>query len=161
MISLIAAMGKNRELGFGNKLPWHLPDDLKRFKALTRGHAIIMGRKTYEAIGRPLPERKNIVITRNRDYVAPGCIVVASMEDAIKEAGDDNEIFVIGGAEIYKLALPYADRMYLTLVDAEIPADVFFPEFDESGWVITKTEPHGTDEKHQWPYVFKVYEKKK
>lgn len=161
MISLIAAMGRNRELGFGNKLPWHLPDDLKRFKKLTRGHTVIMGRKTYESIGKPLPERKNIVVTRDPSYRAAGCVVVNSMADALREAGADSENFVIGGAEIYALALPFADKIYLTAVDAERPADAYFPEFEEKQWRITKTEPHQADEKHIYPFVFKIYEKKK
>lgn len=173
-ISIIAAMGRNRELGFGNQLPWHLPDDLKRFKALTTGHVIVMGRKTYEAIGRPLPNRTNVVITRNKGFSAHGCVVVNSMEDAIKTAetsrssvgansantaNSADEIFVIGGAEIYKLALPFANRMYLTHVDADMNADVYFPEFNEKEWRIVKTEPHARDEKHPYSFVFKVYER--
>ena len=163
MIVLMAAMGRNRELGFGNKLPWHLPDDLKRFKEITRGHSIIMGRKTYESIGKALPERKNIVVTRNAGYQAPGAVVVGSIEEAFKEAGNggDEDVFVIGGGEIYKLALPYADRMYLTFVDAEIPADTYFPEFSESEWQATNAVPHEADEKHAHRFVFKTYEKRK
>ncbi len=159
-VSLIAAMGKNRELGFGNELPWHLPDDLRRFNALTRGHAVLMGRKTYESIGKPLPERKNIVVTRDANYAAPGCIVAHSIEETISVAGNDNEIFIIGGGEIYKLALPLANKMYLTFVDAEIPADTFFPEFNESEWWVTKSESHEQDEKHAYPFVFKIFERK-
>jgi len=161
-ISLIGAMGKNRELGFGNKLPWYLPDDLKRFKQITRGHAVIMGRKTYESIGRPLPERKNIIVTRNVDYVAPGCVVVGSIEAALKEADDggaSTEVFIIGGAEIYRLGLPHADKMYLTFVDATIPADVFFPRFNEEEWKVAETEAHEADEKHPYAFIFKVYER--
>jgi len=163
MIVLMAAMGRNRELGFGNKLPWHLPDDLKRFKEITRGHSIIMGRKTYESIGKALPERKNIVVTRNAGYQAPGAVVVGSIEEAFKEAGNggDEDVFVIGGGEIYKLALPYADRMYLTFVDAEIPADTYFPEFNENEWRVTDAVPHEADEKHAHRFVFKTYEKRK
>ena len=163
MIVLMAAIGKNRELGFGNKLPWHLPDDLKRFKEITRGHAIIMGRKTYESIGKALPERKNIVVTRNAGYQAPGAVVVDSIEEALREAsaaaGED--VFVIGGGEIYKLALPFADKMYLTFVDAEIPADTYFPEFNEGEWRVTGAVPHEADEKHLYRFIFKTYERKK
>ena len=159
-ISLIAAMGKNRELGFGNKLPWHLPDDLKRFKDLTRGHAVIMGRRTFESIGRPLPDRKNIIITRNSDFRAESCDTVGSMEEAIHVAGDDPEIFVIGGGEIYALGLPYANRMYLTFVDAEFPANAFFPEFDEAQWHVTSEVPHDQDPKHPYSFVFKTFEKR-
>lgn len=169
-ISIIAAVGRKRELGFGNKLPWHLPDDLKRFKALTRGYAVVMGRKTYQAIGRPLPERTNIIITRNKDFTAPGCVVVGSMEEAIAAAEKTNgdagggaaesgEVFVIGGAEIYKLALPLANKMYLTHVDADMDADVYFPEFNEKEWRVGATEPHGADEKHPHSFIFKIYER--
>lgn len=161
MISLIAAMGRNRELGLANKLPWHLPDDLKRFKKLTRGHTVIMGRKTYESIGKPLPERKNIVITRDPSYRAAGCAVVNSMEDALREAGADSENFVIGGAEIYALALPFADKIYLTAVDAERQADAYFPKFEGEQWRVITTEPHQADGEHIYPFVFKIYEKKK
>ena len=166
-VSIIGAMGKNRELGFGNKLPWHLPDDLKRFKEITRGHAVIMGRKTYESIGRVLPDRKNIIVTRNPAYQAPGCVVVGSIEDAFKAAtknhdndyDHDDEVFVIGGGDIYKLALPYANTMYLTFVDAEREADAFFPEFEEKEWHIIQEESHGSDEKHAYPFVFRTYKR--
>ncbi len=159
-VSIIAAMGKNRELGFGNKLPWHLPDDLKRFKALTRDHAVIMGRKTFESIGKPLPERKNIIVTRDPGYVVAGAIVTHSIEEAIKEAGDDSEIFVIGGAEIYRLALPRANKMYLTFVEAELQADVYFPEFDGAEWNVVREEPHEANEKHKYRFTFREYERK-
>ena len=156
-------MGKNRELGFGNKLPWHLPDDLKRFKEITRGHAVIMGRKTYESIGRPLPDRQNIVITRDTNYELPSGVVVGSMEEAVGFVTEDilegREVFIIGGAEIYKLGLPYANKMYLTFVDAEREADAFFPEFNEDDWSVTQTESHAADAKHPHAFVFKVYER--
>ncbi len=161
----MAAMGKHRELGFGNKLPWHLPDELKRFRDITRGHVVIMGRKTYESIGKALPERKNIVITRNADFQAPGATVVSSIEDAFKEAGkeagENAEFFVVGGGKIYALALPYADKMYLTFVDAEIPADTYFPEFNEDEWRVIETVSHEADERHKYGFTFKTYEKKK
>ncbi|HEX4104413.1 MAG TPA: dihydrofolate reductase [Candidatus Paceibacterota bacterium] len=163
-ISLIGAMGKNREFGLGDQLPWHLPDDLKHFKALTRGHTVIMGRKTYESIGKPLPDRKNIIITRNKDFKADGCVVVGSMEEALAEtkndpAGNDRKVFVIGGAEIYKLALPYAQKIYLTLVDASPKADKYFPEFGEKEWRLIKEESHARDEKHPHAFVFREYER--
>ena len=158
-VSMIGAMGRNRGLGFGNKLPWHLPDDLKRFKELTKGHAVIMGRKTFGSIGRPLPDRKNIIITRDPHYSAPGCTVVNSMEAALKEAGDEGEVFIIGGAEIYMLGLPFADKMYLTFVDAAPNADAYFPEFNEGEWRIVQSEPHSADGKHSYSFVFKVYER--
>ena len=131
-ISAIAAIGKNRELGKNDKLIWRIPEDMKHFIALTTGHPVIMGRKTFESIGKPLPGRTNIVITRNQDYQSLGCIVVQTIEDAIAEAGkhDQNEIFIIGGGEIYNLAFGLTDRLYLTIVDAEDKnANVFFPDY--------------------------------
>lgn len=130
MISIIAALGKNRALGLGNELLWPIPDDLKRFKELTTGHAIIMGSKTYESIGKPLPNRTNIIITRNEEYDAPGAIITHSLEEAIEKAGD-GEVFIIGGAQIYTLALPFADKLYLTLINDEKEADAFFPDYSE------------------------------
>ena len=136
-ISIIAAIGKNRELGKDNKLLWHIPDDLPRFKKLTFGHPIIMGRKTFESIGRPLPNRTNIVVTRDYSYEVEGVIVVHSIEKAIEIAkGIENlpaggEIFVIGGGQIYEQALPFADRLYLTIVDAQAEADTDFPDYSE------------------------------
>jgi dihydrofolate reductase len=164
-ISLIAAMGRKREIGLGSKLPWHLSDDLKRFKALTRGHAVIMGRKTYDSLGKPLSDRKNIVITKSKDFHADGCEAVGSMEEALARAtgpdGDasEDEVFVIGGAEIYRLALPYANKMYLTFVDASPEADKYFPEFNEKEWRVAREEPHGRDEKHPHSFVFREYER--
>lgn len=168
-LSAVAAIGRNRGLGFGNKLSWDLPDDMKRFRDITRGHTVIMGRKTYESMGRTLPERQNIIVTRNQDFKVPGGVVVDSIEEAIKIAGgtagsatgNAGEIFVIGGGEIYKLALPYLDKMYLTLVDAELPADAYFPEFDEGEWQVTETVPHEVDDKHPYKFIFKTYERKK
>ena len=159
MISLILAIGKNNEIGFGNKLPWHLPDDLKRFKEITRGHTVIMGRKTYESIGRLLPERKNIIITRDKAYTIKGATIVSSIEEAIKECEKEDEAFVIGGGEICKLALPYAKKMYLTHVNTELPADSFFPEFNVKEWNIISEEFHPRDEKHNYEFTFKIYEK--
>ena len=158
-LSLIAAIGKNRELGFGNKLPWHLPDDLKRFKEITRGHTVIMGRKTYESMGRLLPERKNIIITRDKSYKASGAVMFSSLEEALKECENEDEAFVIGGGEIFKIALPFAERMYLTHANAERPADSFFPEFKKGDWKIVSEEFHPKDEKHEYNFVFTVYEK--
>ena len=131
-ISIIAAIGKNRELGKNNDLIWRISADLKRVKALTTGHTIVMGRKTYESIGRPLPNRHNIVITRDTGFAAPGCTVVHSLEDALKNAAEDeNEIFIFGGAEIYRQALPLTDHLYLTLIEATDPnADTFFPAYE-------------------------------
>lgn len=146
-------------MGFGNKLPWHLPDDLKKFKKITRGHTVIMGRKTYDSIGRLLPERKNIIITRDKNYKVEGATVVHGIEEAIEKCKDEKEIFIIGGGEILKLALPYVNRMYLTHVEANVPADSFFPEIDWSNWKVISEEFHPKDEKHPYNFTWKVYEK--
>jgi len=134
MLSLICAMGRNREIGVGGGLPWVLPGDLARFRELTTGHAVIMGRRTHESIGRPLPGRRNIVLSRRPGYTATGCEVFSSLEAAVRAArespGGDGELFVIGGAEVYRLAMPLAGRLYLTLVDdSPAGADAFFPDF--------------------------------
>jgi len=129
-VSLIAAIGKNREIGKDNQLLWHISDDLKRFKALTTGHPVIMGRKTFESIGRPLPNRTNIVVTRNADWVHQEVLVAHTMEEALSLAAEHgSEAFVIGGEEIYKQAIPFADKLYLTLIEDEKEADAFFPEY--------------------------------
>jgi dihydrofolate reductase len=133
-LSLIAAVAANGVIGRGGALPWHLPEDLKRFKALTLGHHIVMGRKTYESIGRLLPGRTTVIVTRQRDYAAPGAVVAASIEDAITRCTGDDEVFVIGGAQIYQAALPIADRLYLTEVMADVEGDTHFPAFDRRQW---------------------------
>lgn len=132
-VSAIAAIGKNRELGKGNNLLWRIPHDLARFKSITMGHPVIMGRKTFESIGRPLPGRPNIIITRDKSFEAEGCLVTHSIEDAFEEAKDldDEEVFIIGGGEIYKQAMPYVDKLYLTLIHDEKEGDVFFPDYSE------------------------------
>ncbi|MEK7607061.1 MAG: dihydrofolate reductase [Patescibacteria group bacterium] len=140
-LSIIAAIGPNNVIGKKGVLPWHLPEDIKRFKQLTMGHPIIMGRKTYESIGKPLPGRVNIVITRQENFAAPGCAVFQSLKEAIAKFKDQDP-FVIGGAEIYRLALPLADRLYITEVRIPTEGDVFFPEFDRGQWTETSREPH-------------------
>lgn len=130
LLSIIVAMAKNRVIGNKGKIPWHLPEDLKRFKQLTMGHPIIMGRKTFDSIGKPLPGRTNIVITRNKQFSAQGVVRADNLDDAIRKAGGQNEIFVIGGAEIYREALPRADKIYLTLIEQEFEGDTFFPEVE-------------------------------
>ncbi len=131
-VSIIAAIGKNRELGKDNKLLWHIPADFKRFKALTSGHTVIMGRKTFESIGKPLSNRINIVVTRNRSWTPLGCTVYHSVEEAIENSELGKKIFIIGGASIYKQGIKYADKLYLTLVDKQYPeADAFFPDYPE------------------------------
>ena len=137
IISLIAAVAKNRAIGKDNQLLWHLPEDLRHFRDTTRGKPVIMGRKTWESIPdafRPLPGRHNIVVTRNTDYAAPGATLAGSLEEAIAQAGDENEIFVIGGAELYRQALPIADRLHLTEVDQAYEGDAFFPEIQAEDW---------------------------
>lgn len=152
MISIIAAIGENRELGKDNKLLWHIAEDLKRFKQITAGHPVIMGRKTYESIGRPLPKRVNFIVTKDTKYNAEGCMVVHSLEEAIMAAQkiDSSEIFIIGGGEIYKQALPKADKLYLTIVKGEYEADVFFPDYSE----FAKETFRETHSSEQYIYTF-------
>jgi dihydrofolate reductase len=159
VISIIAALAENRVIGVNNTLPWRLPNDLRHFRRLTTGHAIILGRKNYESIGKPLPERTNIVITRNRDFHANGCLVAHSLDEALALAGNDPEIFVIGGAEIYRAALARTNRLYLTRVHATIAGDTFFPEFDETEWREISRERHERDERHTYAYSFVVLER--
>ena len=141
IVSLVAALARNRVIGAGNRLPWHLPEDLKRFKRLTMGSPVIMGRRTHESIGRPLPGRRNIVVTRQAGARWDGCEVARSLDAAIALAGNAPEVFVIGGAELYRLALPRADRLHLTLIDADHRGDAFFPAFDPADWRETAREP--------------------
>jgi dihydrofolate reductase len=159
-VSLIVAMARHGVIGRDNALPWRLPEDLKRFKSLTMGHPIIMGRKTYESIGRPLPGRTNIVLTRLAGFAAPGCTVVGSPEAAIAACGDAAEAFVIGGAEIYRAFLDHASRLDVTEIDADIPGDTFFPDFDRSQWRESAREtPPVTDSATRLPFAFVIYER--
>lgn len=161
IISLIAAMDKNRVIGTDDgKLPWHLPADLKRFKSLTLGKPVIMGRKTFESIGKPLPERLNIVITRNKNYDAPGCVVVHSANDALQVAGDVPEVMVIGGAEVFTEFLPLAKRLYLTLIDGIFAGIAYFPQWDSEKWCEVSREAHEPDEKNVYGYAFLVLERR-
>ena len=161
IVSLIAALDRRRGIGKDNQLPWRLPADLKRFRELTTGHHIITGRKTYESIGKPLPGRTTIIITRNHDYSAAGCFVTHSLADALALARSrgEQEAFVIGGAEIYAQALPLADRLYLTLVEAEVEADAFFPTFDMSDWQMTESRDFAADEKNLLRQTFQILER--
>lgn len=158
MISFILAMDRRRAIGANNKLPWRLPADLKYFKRVTMGHPVIMGRKTYESIGKPLSGRENVVLTRDPDYRADGCVVLHSPEEAA-ERYKDSEAFVIGGAEIFRLFLPLADKMYVTLIDQEFAADTFFAPIDEDEWRIVSRENGVTDENNPYRYEFRVYER--
>lgn len=152
-ISIVVAMADNRVIGHENRLPWHLPADLKHFKQITMGKPILMGRKTFESIGRPLPGRTNIVITRDESYTAEGCVVVHSIEAALK-AADSEEVMVIGGAEFYQQALPHADTLYLTLVEGEFEGDTFFPELDDEEWREVERSGFDADEKNPHAYSF-------
>lgn len=158
-ICLIAALAANRVIGKNNALPWHLPADLKRFKALTMGHPVVMGRKTYESIGRPLPGRRNLVITRNRGYSAPGCEVVHSFDAAIAACRGAQEIFVIGGAELYRESLPRAHCLEFTEIRAKIEGDATFPEFSMSEWHETGREIHSDEAGIPFRYDFARYER--
>lgn len=150
-ISIIAAVAENWVIGREGKLPWELSSDFKRFKKLTEGHAVIMGRKTYESIGKPLLKRTNIIITRKTDWKAEGCLVAHSLEEALKLAENEEKIFIIGGAEIYKLAITHADTIYLTMVKAVVNGDTSFPTLNPSEWEWTDYEPHHViDEKNQY-----------
>lgn len=140
-ISLIAALGKNNVIGNKNRLIWNIPSDMKRFRELTSGKTVVMGRKTFESIGKPLPKRKNIIITRDRNYRVEGCIVVHSLEDALKNAGD-GEVMIMGGAQIYAEFLTHADKLYLTMIEKEFEGDAYFPEYDESEWEEISREEH-------------------
>lgn len=166
IISLIAALAKNRVIGKNNDLPWRLPDDMKYFMETTKGHCVIMGRKNYDSLPhkfRPLANRTNIVVTRQQNFEAAGCIVVHSMEDALKTAQQHNEkeVFVMGGAEIYKQALPVANRLYLTEIDGEIDGDTFFPSVNYNDYTEISRINHGADEKHRYAFDFVVYERNK
>ena len=141
-LSIIVAVARNRVIGNNNALPWHLPEDLKRFRALTTGHHIIMGRKTYESLNRLLPNRTTVIVTRNSDYKVEGALIATSLQQAIGLCGDDNEVFLIGGAELYRDGLQLAHKLYLTAIDAEYTGDAFLPDLDLSEWKETLREPH-------------------
>jgi dihydrofolate reductase len=157
-ISIIAAMASNRVIGIANTLPWRLPEDLKHFKALTLSHHILMGRKTFESLPGILPGRTHVVITRSPDLQVPGCIVANSIEEAIAIASNDEEIFFIGGADLYQQALAHADRIYLTEIQQDFDGDARFPEFDRTIWLETRREKHQAE--NGLPFDFVVYDRK-
>jgi dihydrofolate reductase len=160
MLSLIVAMTPDRVIGSGGDLPWRLSADLQRFKRITMGHTMIMGRKTFESIGRPLPGRTSIVVTRQRDYAPPGVLVAGGLSEAIEQARGDSEVFVIGGSQMYDLALPYADRLYVTRVESDIEGDTFFPEYDQGDWRLVDSSPQfEPDDRNEFPHRFEVYER--
>jgi dihydrofolate reductase len=157
IVSLVAAMAENRVIGHRGGLPWQLPKDLQFFKKLTVDHTVIMGRKTFDEVKRPLANRRNVVITRNPDFRPHGVTVVPSLAEALALGATEDEVFVIGGGEIYRLALPRADRIYLTLVHAKVEGDTFFPEFEGSAWVLEEEERNEADAKHAYPFTFRRY----
>ena len=161
-ISLVVAAAENNAIGKNNQLLWSLPNDMRFFKNTTWGMAVIMGRKTYESVDKPLPGRFNIVITRQADWKAEGVIVSKDLQDALQKASETNcnEVFVIGGGEIYKWAIDIADKIYITRVHASFDADTFFPAIDENKWKLTSNSDFEVDEKHKYPYSFQVWERK-
>lgn len=160
IISMIVAASENNAIGKDNKLIWHLPADLKLFKTLTMGHHMIMGRKTYESIGKALPGRVSIVISRQEFYKAEDCFVVHSLEEALNKASGDSEVFIIGGDAIFKSALPIVDKVYLTRVHATFEADTFFPELSAESWELLESTPFKADEKNKYDYSFQVFSRK-
>ncbi len=157
---MIAAMAKNRVIGMDNDMPWHLPDDLKFFKAKTTGKPVVMGRKTFESIGsRPLPNRPNVVISRNPELQLEGVSVYNSVDDALEAFKDSEEVIIMGGGQLYKQMLPRADRLYLTLIDAEIEGDTLFPDWTQFDWKTVESIPHSTDERHEYAFEFITLDK--
>jgi len=152
-------MAKNRVIGANNAIPWHLPGELKMFKTITMGHHILMGRNTWESIGRLLPGRTTVIVTRRRDYQLPGALVANSLDQAISACGSDSEIFVIGGAQLYASALPRADRIYLTTVDADVEGDTLMPQFDLAQWRERSSQAFIADEKNPYDYKLTVYDR--
>ena len=157
LVSIIAAMDRNRLIGRENQLPWHLPADLAHFKQVTMGKPIIMGRKTYESIGRALPGRTNIVLTRSPDFNADGVLTANTLQQALDYVSAEDEVMIIGGSAIYELTLPRADRLYLTYVENSFEGDAWFPDFDLQQWRIIASEEHSADEKNPSDYRFVTY----
>ena len=163
IVSAIVATAKNNVIGKDNNIPWYLPDDLKYFKVKTLDHHIIMGRKSYESIGLPLPKRTNIIVTRNPYFIASNCLVVHTVEEGLKIAQEngEEEAFIIGGAQIYSLSLPYLDRLYLTEIDLDVEGDVHFPQLNMDEWMLVSEDPRKANGKNDHDYNFKIYERKK
>ncbi|MCB1749400.1 MAG: dihydrofolate reductase [Gammaproteobacteria bacterium] len=158
-LSIVVARDRQGVIGRDGTLPWHLPDDLKRFRAITMGKPIVMGRRTHASIGRPLPGRRNIVLTRDADYAAPGCEVFAALDTALAALEAGSEAMIIGGAALYREALGRASRLYLTEVEAEVAGDVHFPAIDAAAWQEVSSEYHAADERHAHPFRFRVLER--
>ena len=163
ILSIIVAVGENDEIGCRNNLLWRLPADLRRFKELTSGHTVVMGRKTFESLPNgPLPDRKNIILSRNPDFSHENCIIFSSLANALIKLSDENEVYVIGGSQIYRQALPYADKLYMTRVHASfLEADAFFPPIIWTNWKKTNEEKHPADEKNSYSFTFYEFKKKK
>ncbi|MGQ0703723.1 MAG: dihydrofolate reductase [Gemmatimonadales bacterium] len=157
IVSLVAAMAENRVIGTGGTLPWHLPLDMQYFKKLTVDHTVIMGRKTFQELKHPLANRRNVVISRDPDFHPRSVTVVPSLDEALALGATEKEVFVIGGGEIFRLALPRADRLYLTFVHADVSGDTFFPPLDQAVWALEEEEHHPADERHAYPFSFRRY----
>lgn len=158
--SLIVAVSENGVIGRQGTLPWRLSADLRRFRRITMGHHLVMGRKTYESIGRPLPGRTSIVVTRQADYRAPGCLIASSLAAALDAAAQDDEVFIVGGAEIYRAALPRADRLYLTRVHAHVDGETRFPELDLDQWQLVSDERQPADAANEYAASFQIYDRR-
>ncbi|MGE5355510.1 MAG: dihydrofolate reductase [Deltaproteobacteria bacterium] len=163
IISCIVAIGKNNVIGLNNKMPWHIPEDLKHFKKTTTGHCVILGRKNFDSIGRPLPQRTNIIITRNKSFFHSGCKTAESIEKALSIAleSGENEAFIIGGAEIYKQTIEYWNKLYLTEIDAFFEGDTFFPELDLSQWIMEKEKTVLKSDSNPYNLTFRIYRRKR
>lgn len=159
-LAIIAALAKQRVIGYQNKLPWHLPADLRHFKQLTLGKPVIMGRKTFESIGKPLPGRTNVIVSRNADYQAEGCRIAHSLTEALAQVSEAPEAMIIGGTEIFRQALPLAQKLYLTFIHADIKGDVFFPEWQSSEWQEIAREDFGSDDNNPYDYSFVTFARK-
>lgn len=159
-LSLIVAMAKNRVIGANNSIPWHLPAELNLFKSITMGHHIIMGRRTYESINRLLPGRSTIIVTRNINYSVPGALVVHSLDEALSAAATDSEVLVIGGAELFRIALPIANRIYLTIIQTEVLGDTYMPEFEIKKWQLVEKKEFKADANNAYDFIFSIYDKK-
>ena len=160
MIIIIAAVSENNALGKNNDLVWHLPDDFKRFKELTSGHYIVMGRKTFESFPKPLPNRTHVIVSRQKNYAPEGCLLANNLEEAIKLCPTNENIYIIGGGEIYKQSMAFADVLEITRVHHSFEADTFFPTIDASIWQLTKEEFHPADEKHRYSFTYQTFLKK-
>ena len=160
MIIIIAAVSENNALGKDNDLVWHLPDDFKRFKQLTSGHYIVMGRKTFESFPKPLPNRTHVIFSRQKNYAPQGCLLASSLQEAIQLCPTNEDTFIIGGGEIYKQSMAFADVLEITRVHHTFDADTFFPEIDSTIWELTTEEFHPKDEKHNYSFTYQTYHKK-